>query len=107
MGAPWVSATACPHRATSQEDVMVPKIGAQYFVKKIADQIMAPPAEAAAAATAGDLDGQVIRDEAGQPLGTAHRLPDVAVYVIADRAVGLDDELRRCLGDAEQRVFFH
>jgi hypothetical protein len=98
----------------------VQKIGAQYIVKRITDQIVAPPpaAEAppqeapataprAAEAPAHDLDGQVITDETGQAVGTAHRLPGVAVYVVTAPHANREAELRRCLGEPEPRVLLH
>ena len=90
------------------------KIGAHYLAKRIADQLLAPPAQPATAAqpvegevAGGDLDGHVVHDEHGQPLGTAHRLRDVAVYVVADGYGDYEDELRRCLEDPEPRVFLY
>ena len=92
------------------------KIGAQYLVKKFADYVTAPPPEApepepvqgeAVAAGFPDLDGQVIEDDEGQPLGTAHRLRDIAVYVVSEGYGNRAEELRQYIGDPESRVLFH
>jgi hypothetical protein len=93
----------------------VQKVGAQFALKKISDYVMAPqaggePAEGepeVAAQVEADLDGQVITDEEGQRLGIARRVANVAVYVIAERRTGLDDQLKAAITDAEGRVFFH
>jgi len=70
----------------------VQKIGAHYLAKRIADQLLAPPAQPATAAqpvegevAGGDLDGHVVHDEHGQPLGTAHRF----LYTEGARIAGL------------------
>lgn len=84
------------------------KIGAQYIVKRISDYVTAPPAQPAEpSAPDRDLDGQVIHDEQGQRLGTAHRLPDVAVYVVSDGPADHEAELKRCAGEPASRLFFH
>jgi hypothetical protein len=84
----------------------VQKIGAQYIGKRIVDQLMAPPAPPPeAGAAVQDLDGQVIRDEHEQPIGTAYRLPEIAVYVVAQGRAESVAELERCVGDPESRLF--
>jgi hypothetical protein len=93
----------------------VQKIGAQYLVKKFADYVTAPPPEAPeaepgeleAAPELPDLDGQAIADDDGQPLGTARRLRDVAVYVVSEGFGDRAEELTRCIDDPESRVLFH
>jgi hypothetical protein len=91
----------------------VQRIGASYIAKKFADQIMAPPPRPAevedqeeAAPGAPDLTGQIITDENGQAIGRAYRLPEVAVYVIAERGADLEAELARTLAEPEKRLFF-
>jgi hypothetical protein len=100
--------------AQREEELSVQKIGAQYLVKKFTDYVTAPPAEAPeqepgmpAATALPDLDGQVIEDDEGQPIGTAHRLRDVAVYVVSRGYGDRAEELRECIGDPESRVLFH
>jgi len=62
------------------------KIGAQYVLKKITDQVMAPPKEAEPVAEAEETvrplgpDSVVVEDEEGNEL-VAYRL-DVAVYAV-------------------------
>lgn len=62
------------------------KIGAQYVLKKITDQVMAPPKEAEPAAEAEEVvrpsgpDTVLVQDEEGNEL-VAHRL-DVTVYAV-------------------------
>ncbi len=87
---------------------MVPKIAGQYVAKRLYDQILAPPAQRPEAAEPEDpeedLDGQVVTDEDGQPVGTAHRLGNVAVYVVSDGYANLDSELLRCVNDPDSRL---
>ncbi len=84
------------------------KMGASYVAKRIADQLMAPPAKRAEPSEpAADPDGEVFHDEEGQPLGTAYRVPGVAVYVVSDGYDSPQDELERCLAEPESRLFFH
>ncbi|CAA9580107.1 MAG: hypothetical protein AVDCRST_MAG49-4740 [uncultured Thermomicrobiales bacterium] len=93
------------------------KVGAQYLVKRFADQLMAPPpapadsdeaaesnAPAVAPAPAGDLDGQVVRDESGRRLGIARRVHDIAVYVIAEAGADREQALADCLEDPGMQV---
>ena len=93
------------------------KIGAQYLVKRISDYVTAPPpqanedepapAAAKAVASGPDLDGEEIRDDEGQRLGTARRLHNVAVYVVSDGFGDRTELLQQCLDDPESRVLFH
>ncbi len=84
------------------------KMGASYVAKRIADQLMAPPAKRAEPSEpAGGPDGEVFHDEDGQPLGMAYRVPGVAVYVVSDGYDSPQAELERCLAEPESRLFFH
>ena len=95
------------------------RIGASYIAKKIADQVLTPPPKPAPPAEAEDddepreppvvdeLDGQPFHDEEGQPLGTAFRLPGIAVYVVGDRYANRHAELLRALAEPESRIFWH
>ena len=90
------------------------KIGAQYVLKKITDTVMAPPAEKPPVAPEAqvqrpgkDMDGQMISDENGQTIGRAFRLPGVALYVVATGTMPNEDELKRCLAEANPRTFLH
>lgn len=96
---------------------MVPRVGAQYALKKISDYVMAPPAqeepgevEPAAPArppVVANIDGQTINDEQGQPLGTARLVANIAVYLVTDQRRGLGEQLQQIVGDPETRVYVH
>ena len=100
---------------------MVQKIGAQYLVKRVTDYVMAPPASAAEAepvpeqqarpsapeVSGPDLDGEEIRDDEGQVLGTARRLRNVAVYVVTDGFGDRLEVLQQAFEDPETKVLFH
>ena len=103
--------------------MVVPKIGAQWAIKQIADQVMAPPPGAqqapvdpAAAAQQhhpappveefDEFDGEIVNDEHGVPIGTAHRMRAINIYLVSDSHGNLEQELQRCLEDDESRRFF-
>lgn len=91
---------------------MVPKIAGQYVAKRLYDTVMAPPPqreeahqdEAPAEHDAEDLDGQVVTDDEGRPVGTARRLRHVAVYVVGDRYASPEAELLRSVNEPESRL---
>ena len=94
---------------------MVPKIAGQYIVKKISDQVFAPPPERQEEAEVAEprhveerivdeLDGQVVVDDEGHPVGTARRLPAIGVYVVSDRRGESESELVRALNDPNSRL---
>lgn len=95
---------------------MVPKIAGQYIVKRISDQIMAPPPSAAEPEAddretrpanppvVDELDGQAVVDEEGNAVGTARRLASVAVYVVAERRGEAEAELLRSINDPDGRL---
>jgi hypothetical protein len=107
--------------------MVVPKIGAQWAIKQIADQVMAPPPGAQApadpaAAAAGaaapaqpapapveeydEFDGEIVNDEHGTPIGTAHRMRAINVYLVSDSHGNLEREFQDCLEDDESRRYF-
>ena len=104
--------------------MVLPKMGASYMIKKFADEMMAEPkamVEAAltepfqAAKPAAPLpppaeqdefDGQTISNEAGQVIGTARRLRQVALYIVSDSYGELARELEQCVLDDDSRKFF-
>jgi hypothetical protein len=100
--------------------MVVPKIGAQWAIKKIADEVMAPPpapadlSEPALAQQASqppveeydEFDGEIVNDEEGNPIGTAHRMRTVAVYLVSDSHGNLEKELQDCIEDVESRRYF-
>jgi hypothetical protein len=65
------------------------------------------PASGESVATGPDLDGEEIRDDEGERLGTARRLRDVAVYVVTDGFGDRVEALQQCFDDPECRVLFH
>lgn len=94
--------------------MVVPKIAGQYIVKRISDQILAPPPEREAPAEeqeqpveqhlVDELDGQVVVDDEGHQVGTARRLASIGVYVVADRRGEAESELVRALNDPNSRL---
>lgn len=95
---------------------MVPKIAGQYIVKRIYDQVLAPPPEREDEAAdpepqqrveerfVDDLDGQVILDDEGHPAGTARRLASIGVYVVSERRGEAEAELLRALNDPNSQL---
>ena len=87
------------------------KVVGGYLVKRIEAELFAPPAQAAEPKPSPDeaapdaLDRLDVADERGRPLGTAFRLPGVAVYVVSDGHGYRQDELEWCLADPSSRVF--
>jgi hypothetical protein len=99
--------------------MVVPKIGAQWAIKKIADEVMAPPPappepDEPAAAPAyqapveeeDEFDGELVNDEQGNPIGTAHRMRSIGIYLVSDSHGNLEKELQDCIEDEESRKFF-
>ena len=83
-----------------------------YLAKRIGDELFAPPrpessraAEAGPAPEVGPPDQVEITDDRGRLLGTAHRLPGVAVYVVTDGYSYRQDELEWCLAEPSGRRF--
>lgn len=103
--------------------MVVPKIGAQWAIKKIADEVMAPPptheapTEPSASTAAGppqyqapaeefdEFDGEIVDDENGVPIGTAHRMRSISIYLVSDSHGNLEKELQDCLEDDESRRY--
>ncbi len=88
------------------------KVLSSYVGKMIKDELFAKPAPPAApdaaepAAPAEEPDRQELHDEAGRPLGTAYRVPGVAVYVIFDGRGTPEAELRRCVSEPGSQILF-
>ena len=85
-----------------------------FIANKIKDEIFAKPApaddEGAGSAQYHDedpLDGEIIYDDDGKPLGQAYRLPDVAVYVVAGNNARPDVELERAINDPASELIIH
>ncbi|HET9662560.1 MAG TPA: hypothetical protein VFP05_19685 [Thermomicrobiales bacterium] len=104
--------------------MVVPKIGAQWAIKQIADQVMAPPPGAQAPADPAaspaaptpaaqapveefdEFDGEIVNDENGVPIGTAHRMRAINLYLVSDSHGNLEREFQDCLEDDESRRYF-
>ena len=79
-----------------------------YLAKRIGDELFSAPARPTVpgpTADDDDPDQLVLADETGRPLGTAYRLPEVAVYVVSDGHGHRQDELAWCVADPEGRLF--
>lgn len=99
---------------------MVQKIGAQYLAKKIADQVLnptpaaqpsgeQPPVAQASSITSSPAshagpDVIVVKDENGRSLGSAYRVSEVAVYVVASPQAGRAQELEHGLTDPDTQI---
>jgi hypothetical protein len=93
----------------------VQKIAAQQVAKRIYDSVMAPTKVAYETERAAespepapdlpDLHGQTVRDETGAELGTAHRLSDVAVYLVFDGYGTPRDLFDRLVEDPGTRLY--
>ncbi len=104
--------------------MVVPKLGAQYMLKRLADEMMAPAEQPAAASAEpsppqqvatqpiaapvhDDIDGTIIHDDEGRPIGRARRAP-IAVYLVTPGYGNIVTELEECLEDEDcQRYFVH
>lgn len=99
--------------------MVVPKIGAQWAIKKIADEVMAPPpappppneppaqqAYQAPVEEYDEFDGELVNDEEGSPIGTAHRMRSIGIYLVSDSHGNLEKELQDCIEDQESRKYF-
>ena len=113
--------------------MVLPKMGASYMIKKFADEMMAepkaivesaiadvkdpfagsrPPAASSQQSAAAnqkpetdEWDGQIISDELGETIGTAHRIKQVAFYLVSDSYGDLLRELEECMSDEESRRY--
>lgn len=90
-----------------------------YIAKRIKDEIFSPQdADETTAQGQGQqaashshyedpLDGETIFDDDGRALGQAYRLPNVAVYVVAQRNANADRELERAINEPETELIVH
>lgn len=83
-----------------------------YIANRIKNEIFAKPEEADADGDAREsyedpLDGEQIHDDQGRALGTAYRLHDVAVYVVAGNRANPDRELERAIDDPASELIIH
>jgi hypothetical protein len=97
--------------------MVVPKIAGQYVIKRIYDQVLAPPPERQDDAAdpepqrrvveelvVDELDGQVVLDDVGQPVGIARRLATIGVYVVSKRRGDAESELLRALNEPNSQL---
>ena len=94
--------------------MVVQKVAGQYIVKKITEGFNAPPRSgeegeeerpaAAAPSPSSAPETQQVTDENGQLVGTAVRLREVAVYVVRQSHLPVQQELERALSEPEGRV---
>ncbi|CAA9536183.1 MAG: hypothetical protein AVDCRST_MAG73-1479 [uncultured Thermomicrobiales bacterium] len=82
---------------------------AMYVAKRFADQVLSSPKPAPVEEPEpdDDLHGQIVDDGEGNALGTAVRLPGLAVYVVTDGRRYSEDELTSPLGEPDTRLFLH
>jgi hypothetical protein len=84
-----------------------------YIANRIKDEILKPPTaveevyDEETGTYVDPLDGEVIRNDAGNVLGVAHRLERVAVYVVGSRGANANSELERAMNDPESEVIVH
>jgi len=93
---------------------MIQRSVGMYIANQLKEQILTPKQQAEADAAAGavaagqpvryvaeeeydDLDGQILRDEDGNSLGRAYRVPSVAIYVITKDGRNPAAALRRAI----------
>ncbi len=94
---------------------MMQRTVGMYIANRIKDELLKPPVEREEVddgqpvhETYEDpLDGEIIRNDAGVTLGVAHRLGNVAVYVVGSRGVNANAEMERALNDPETEIVIH
>lgn len=93
---------------------MMQRTVGMYIANRIKDELLKPPTpvedevdDEGNEVYEDPLDGEVIRNDAGVTLGVAHRLGNVAVYVVGNRGVNANAEMERALEDPETEVVIH
>ncbi|HYI25364.1 MAG TPA: hypothetical protein VD767_08150 [Thermomicrobiales bacterium] len=93
---------------------MMQRTVGMYIANRIKDELLKPPTvvedevdDEGQEIYEDPLDGEVIRNEAGETLGVAHRLANVAVYVVGNRGVNANVEMERALDDPETEIVIH
>ena len=89
------------------------KVVGGYLTKRIEAELFAPPAppaepdpsESGPPAPDDAPDRLAVTDGRGRAVGTAYRLPGVAVYVVSDGHGHRQEELEWCLRDPNGRLF--
>ncbi len=90
---------------------MMQRTVGMYIANRIKDEILKPPAQIEEQDVEegydDPLDGEVIRNDAGAVLGVAHRLQQVALYVVGSRGANANSELERAMNDPESEIIVH
>jgi hypothetical protein len=53
-----------------------------------------------------EFDGEIVNDEEGNAIGTAHRMRSIGIYLVSDSHGNLEKELQDCIEDEESRKYF-
>jgi hypothetical protein len=93
---------------------MMQRTVGMYIANRIKDEILKPPAAVDDEVYQDEqepyedpLDGEVITNEDGAVLGVAHRMQNVALYVVGLRGANANTELERAMNDPEAEVIVH
>jgi hypothetical protein len=93
---------------------MMQRTVGMYIANRIKDEILKPPAAVEDEVYQDEqepyedpLDGEVITNEDGAVLGVAHRMQNVALYVVGSRGANANTELERAMNDPEAEVIVH
>lgn len=96
----------------------VQKMATSYIAKRLKDELLGSPDEqpdgksprarqSASAPAADQHDGQPVHDENGKVIGRAHRVAEVAVYVVTRDSEHAPQELARGLREEGTQTVFH
>lgn len=92
---------------------MMQRTVGMYIANRIKDEILKPPTvedevyDDHREPEEDHLDGEVVTNAEGAVLGVAHRLRDVAVYVVGSRTANSNLELERAMHDPDAEVIVH
>jgi hypothetical protein len=91
---------------------MMQRTVGMYIANRIKDEILKPPAEVEDVEDGVEqyedpLDGETITNAEGQVLGVAHRMREVALYVVGARGANANTELERAMNDPDAEVIVH
>lgn len=91
---------------------MMQRTVGMYIANRIKDEILKPPTveeevDNEYIEPEDHLDGEVVTNADGVVLGVAHRLRDIAVYVVGSRSANANIEMERALHDPDAEVIVH
>lgn len=92
---------------------MMQRTVGMYIANRIKDEILRPPTveeevyDDYREPEEDHLDGEVVTNADGAVLGVAHRLRDVAIYVVGSRTANANLELERAMHDPDAEVIVH